>query len=307
MSSGKILIIDDDAAFLRMYEDRLGEEGYLVETVTDARGALAKLDEPGWDAVLIDQKLQGEGGPDSGLDLIGEAARRAPGAKAFLVTAYATRAAITRAFREGAYDYLQKDEFFSALLAPKLRNAVEAVRALRMAELSGDETEATIRETWAAAESEKDANRKGKLLEDLMVLIFKTVPGFHQTTLRRQNELEEIDLLIQNASTDPLWVNERTSYILVECKNWSKPVGVPELTVFIGKIAKRYGRCRLGFFIAPGGVTRTFKGELAAKREGDHLVVLVDRDALLELVGTTDRNAVLKKLHERAVAELNGH
>lgn len=307
MSSGKILIVDDDAAFLRMYESRLGEEGYIVETARDVPAALVKLDEVGWDAILIDQKLQGEGGPDSGLDLIGEAVGRAPRAKTFLVTAYATQRAISRAFREGAYDYLQKDELFSALLLPKLRNAVEAVRALRMAELSAIEIEAGIRTLWANIESERDANRKGKLLEDLMVLIFKTVPGFHQTTPRRQNEIEEIDLLIQNASTDPLWVNERTSYILVECKHWSKPVGTPELTLFIHKLMSRFGRCRLGFFVAPGGFAGTMRDALLAQRAGDHLVVLVDRNALRELVHSTDRNAVLKKLHERALVEMNGH
>jgi hypothetical protein len=48
-----------------------------------------------------------------------------------------------------------------------------------------------------------------------MVLLFKTIPGFHQVSVRRRNEVEEIDLLIRNESADPLWVNERTSYILV--------------------------------------------------------------------------------------------
>jgi CheY-like chemotaxis protein len=307
MKSGKILIIDDDASFRQMYEDRLGEEGYVVETAPDQRTALAKLDQPGWDAILIDQKLQGEGGPDTGLDLIAEAAQRAPGAKAFLVTGYATPKAIARAFREGAYDYLQKDQFFSALLAPKLRNAIEAVRALRLAELTSAETEEQIRETWTAVEAATDPNRKGKLLEDLMVLLFKTIPGFHQTTPNRQNDIEEIDLLIQNASPDPFWINERSSYILVECKNWSKPAGAPELRALFHKLERRYGRSRLGFFIAPGGFAGTFKDALLAERKGDLLIVLVDHDALAELVRGPDRGAILKRFHERAVMALNGH
>lgn len=304
MSSGKILIIDDDQSFLRMYEDRLGEEGYVVESARDRASALLKLDLPGWDVVLIDQKLQGAGGPDIGLDLIAEAARRAPGAKAFLVTAYATRPAIAHAFREGAYDYLQKDEFFTALLTPKLRNAIQAVRAQRLAELTSAETEADIRDTWDAALRETNPNRKGKLLEDLMVLVFKTVPGFHQTMPNRRNDVEEIDLLIQNASTDPFWINERSSYILVECKNWSGPVGATELTRFLYKLQHRFGRCRLGFFVAPGGFAGTFHGALLAERRDDHLVVPVDRDALAALVAAPDRNAALKQLHERAVMAL---
>jgi CheY-like chemotaxis protein len=305
MSSGKILIIDDDESFLRMYEDRLGEEGYVVETARDRSDALRKLDMPGWDVVLIDQKLQGEGGPDGGLELLAEAARRAPAAKAFLVTAYATKSAIARAFREGAYDYLQKDELFTALLAPKLRNAIQAARSQRLAELTSAETEADIRDTWEAARKEADPNRKGKLLEDLMVLLFKTIPGFHQTTPNRRNEIEEIDLLIQNESKDPFWIHEQSSYILVECKNWSGTVGVGELRSFFYKLQHRFGRCRLGFFVAPGGFKGTFDQALRAERKDDHLVVPIDHDALDALVRASDRNAALKRLHERAVMALS--
>lgn len=304
MDSGKILIVDDDAPFRAMYESRLGEEGYVVEAAADRVTALQKLDQGGWDVILIDQKLQGEGGPDTGLDLIGEASRRAPRAKTFLVTAYATSRAVSRAFREGAYDYLQKDELFSALLSPKLRNAVEAVRALKLSGLTGPETEAQIRATWADVESEKDANRKGKLLEDLMVLLFKTIPGFQQATANRQNDIEEIDIVIQNESTDPFWTKE-SQYFLAECKNWSKPAGAPELRSFFYKLERRFDRARPGFFIAPGGFSGTTKDAALAERKDKHLIVLIDRDALSELISSADRSATLKRLHERAVLASN--
>ena len=303
MDSGKILIVDDDAPFRAMYETRLGEEGYLVESAVDRASALQKLDQGGWDVILVDQKLQGEGGPDTGLDLIAEAVRRAPRAKTFLVTAYATSRAITRAFREGAYDYLQKDEFFSALLSPKLRNAVEVVRALRLAGQTPAETEEQIRTTWEGVESEADPNRKGKLLEDLMVLLFKTIPGFRQVTPNRQNDIEEIDVLIQNESTDPFWSKE-SQYFLAECKNWSKPSGVAELRSFLYKLEHRFHRANLGFFIAPGGLTGTMKEALLAERREKHLVILIDHDALSELVSASDRSAVLKRFHERAILAL---
>lgn len=156
-------------------------------------------------------------------------------------------------------------------------------------------------------ETEADAHRKGKLLEDLMVLVFKTIHGFQQASVRRRNEVEEIDLIIRNESTDPLWVNERTSYILAECKNWSKPVDVTELRSFAWKLTHRHGRCRLGFFIAPGGFTSAFKDALRGEAKDDYLVVLVDREALRALVLSTDRNGVLKRLHEQAVIGQNGH
>jgi CheY-like chemotaxis protein len=301
--TGKILIVDDDQSFLQLYRNLLGEEGFTVETASDVTSALARLDQPGWDVVLVDQKLQGEGGPDSGIDLL---ARRAPVAKAILVTAYATAPAITRAFREGAYDYLRKDNLFAVLLVAKLRNAIDAVRAHRIGELASEETEDVIRALWTEIDKETDANKKGRLLEDLMVHLIKTIPGFHHARTRRENDIEEIDILIRNESSDPVWSKEQ-SYILVECKNWSKPVGVDELRSFLYKIERRFDRCRLGFFIAPGGFASTYKQALLAERRQNILVVSIDREALKELIANADRNTVLKRFHEQAIVEMNGH
>jgi DNA-binding NtrC family response regulator len=90
MIAGKVLIVDDEDAFLNLYERKLGKQGYLVEAAKDRDSALKKLEAPGWDAVLVDQRLQGVDGPDSGLDLIPEIVRRAPRARILLVTGYAT-------------------------------------------------------------------------------------------------------------------------------------------------------------------------------------------------------------------------
>lgn len=303
---GRILIIDDDPSFLQLYRARLGAEGYLVETADEIEKALARLDQGGWDVVLVDQKLDGKTGPDTGLDLVSEVSRRAPLAKTILVTGYATEAAVTRAFQDGAYDYLEKGPIFRVLLLAKLRNALEAVRAHHFGELSSDEAEAAIRDTWAATESETDPNRKGKLLEDLMVLVFKTIPGFRHASARRRNEEEEIDLVIRNESTDPFWVNERTSYILAECKNWTRPAGATEIRSFLWKLSRKFNRSRLGLFIAPGGFSAPLRSDLHGERRDDYLVLLINKADLRELVHAPDRNAYLKKLHERAVLELHG-
>lgn len=303
MASGKILIIDDDPSFVQLYREQLGREGYAVESAHDRASALAQLAAPGWDVVLLDQRLQGT---NSGLDLIADIRRLAPFAKTILVTAFASDDAIVRAFSEGAYDYLEKGARFTTLLRVKLHNAVEAARALRLATFSSEETEAEIRETWALVKAETDKNLKGKLLEDLMVLLFKTIPGFHQTSPRRQNKIEEIDLLIRNESKDPLWAKEQ-AFLLVECKHWSKPSGAPELRDLLYKIERRFDRCRLGFFIAPGGFSGTFKDALLAERKDRILVVLIDGEALAKLVASDDRNAFLKDCYEKAILAQNGH
>ena len=107
-------------------------------------------------------------------------------------------------------------------------------------------------------------------------------------------------VLVQNSSTDPFWQREG-SYLLIECKNWSSPVGVPELKLFRQKIEDRFGRSTLGFLIAMNGYTETTKIEEWTRRGGQSLVVLLTREDLDALVATRDRSAKLKEFQARAV------
>lgn len=300
-SYGRILIVDDDPAFIETYKDLLAAEGYTVETATSHATALRRLDEPGWSVILVDQKLQGPGGPDTGLDLIAESRSRAPGAKVLLVTAYASKEAVERAFREGAYDYLEKTPVFEAMLHVKVRNAMEVGSERWLATLDLDGTELAIRETWATAQAERDRNKKGLLLERLVALLLKSIPGFDRLDTRLRNDTEEIDVLVQNESTDPFWQKE-SPYILVECKHWSKRIGTKELRDLWGKMEGRYNRCRLALLIAPGGITDTVRDLQLRKSEEDVLVVLVGASELDDLVRRKDRNEALKEMHRRAVA-----
>jgi ActR/RegA family two-component response regulator len=295
----RILIVDDDRAFLETYEDLLGEQGYDIQAATTRTEAIRRLDEPGWGVVLIDQKLQGPSGPDSGLDLIAEASLRAPGAKAILATGYASKEAVERAFELGAYDYLEKTEVFEALLRVKVRNAFEAVRERWLSTLDPGETERAIRETWAATQAERDKNKKGALLEQLMVLLFKSVAGLHRVSTRLRNEVEEIDVLVQNDSTDPFWQKE-SPYFLVECKNWSKHVGTKEVRDVWAKMEAHHNRCRLAFFVAAGGFAESIRTEQAGQSRSDRMIIFVGPGDLDELVRSGDRNAFLKETHPRA-------
>lgn len=298
---GRILIVDDDPAFLETYEELLSAEGYEVETATNRKEALRRFDEPGWSVILVDQKLQGA---DTGLDLIAESRRLAPGAKAILVTAYASNEAVERAFREGAYDYLEKRGVFEALLQVKVRNAMEATRDRWLATMNLDDTEQAIEKIWTEAQGEPDPHRRGRLLEDLAALLLKSIPGFDRLDSRLRNELEEIDVLVRNGSPDPFWQKE-SQYILVECKYWSKHVGTKELRDLWGKMEGRYNRCQLAFLIAPGGFADTVRTLQRQKAEKRLLVVQIGPGELEELIRRKgkERNEALKEMHRRAVMD----
>ncbi len=305
LPTGRVLVIDDDKLFLDTYRDILEQEGYTVETAQDRASGSAMLDTGEWDVVLVDNRLAGEQGPDVGVDLLTDVAARAPGAKAIMVTAFAIPESIRRAFAAGAYDYLEKTGQFSTLLRVKVANAVASVRDLRLASLGDAAAEQAITELWRTVRTETDPHRKGKALEDLLLVVFRSIPGFTRVRNHVKNEIEEIDIVLRNESTDPFWIKEGP-YFLFECKNWSKPVGRSEIDVFVRKLERRHQRCKLGFFAAYAGFTDpAWKTQLADSKD-EVLVVLMDGEDLARLVAPGDRSAVLKDLHQRAVMHGNG-
>ncbi len=302
-NSGHILIIDDDPAFVTTYQQMFEKQGLQVTAAHTAEDAIEKLEVLGsqLDVVLLDQKLQGRGGPDSGLDLIARAESLAPFAKTIVVTGYATDEAIERAFQLGVYDYLEKKGAFTALIRAKVRNAVEVTSERRLAALSRERVVTELRATWAAVRTETDRNRKGKLLEELVRLLFRATPGFERVETRLNNKSEEIDIVVENNADDAPWKNDGASYLLGECKNWSKPCGSGELAKFREKLTAKYQRARTGFFFAPGGFTKEFHNVRGQRTSEDILVIPVDGEDLERWIEEDDRAAVLRGLHRRAV------
>ena len=74
---------------------------------------------------------------------------------------------------------------------------------------------------------------KGKALEDLICYLFEQVPGISTGTRNKLNTFksEEIDIAFWNRlDADGFYF--LPNIILVECKNWSKPVGSEEVNWF---------------------------------------------------------------------------
>ncbi|WP_206884691.1 response regulator [Corallococcus exiguus] len=292
------MVVDDERPFFETYQDILVPEGYRVEWAPDRKTAQARIQESSWDVVILDQRLQGSSGGDSGIDLISKIVPT--GAKVIVATAYADAKMIERAFKDGAYDYLEKVPTLPMMLRIKVRNASEAVRERRLASLTHAQREKELQDLWAACRSETNSNRKGRLLEELMVLLFRTVPGLMNTSVRQTRADEEIDITLRNEAQGPFWAGENSTYVLVECKNWSKHVGPNELISFRDKLAKRSGRCGLGFLVAPGGFTEGLQTRVPPRRKDDPLAVAIGPTELDSLVRSTNRNETFEKLRDDA-------
>ncbi|WP_020205743.1 restriction endonuclease [Cupriavidus sp. WS] len=105
-----------------------------------------------------------------------------------------------------------------------------------------------------AIAAEAHAQRKGKLLERLIAVLFCSLPGIELDDEDVVNafDSEEIDLIFWNAQHDQ-GLRFLDCPLVVECKCWSTPVPGREVRYFATQL-KDKGR-RNGIFIALNGIT----------------------------------------------------
>ncbi|MGW4931870.1 restriction endonuclease [Streptomyces sp. NPDC004166] len=95
---------------------------------------------------------------------------------------------------------------------------------------------------------------------------------------------EEIDLLVSNNLREPFWASQGSPLMLIECKNWKKKVGVPELRVFESKLRDRGALCRIGIFVSLSGFAKTFLERLKTFQADGGIIFAVDGDDLAQMV-----------------------
>lgn len=149
---------------------------------------------------------------------------------------------------------------------------------------------------------------KGRALEDLICYVFGQVPGISITRRNTLNAFstEEIDVALWNEK-DLDGFPFMQEIVLVECKNWSRPVGSSEVNWFDAKLRSR--GLNLGVLIATQGITGNPQDRTAAHdviagalREQRRLIVITE-DELRQLNDTDELVLLLKeKLCDLAVS-----
>jgi len=100
----KILIIEDDTAFCQMLQKFLTRNGFAVSTAFTIQEAEEILEGSTFDVILSDVRLP----KGSGVTLLPEVKRRAPGTQVILMTGYAEVKTAVSAIKKGAFDYISK-------------------------------------------------------------------------------------------------------------------------------------------------------------------------------------------------------
>lgn len=123
--------------------------------------------------------------------------------------------------------------------------------------------------------SEKKIKEKGHLLEELLVTIFtQNKPGkiFRKHLSTRD---EEIDIAIENDLDRQFWRSYVSPLFFIECKNWIKKVGAPEIRDFEGKLSNHHLHSKLGYIVAANGFTSGAKDAVKRISRDKYLIVLV--------------------------------
>jgi len=104
MSTGKLLVVDDEESVAVTMGAILEMDGYDVTTTTSGADALNRLAQHTYDVVLTDLRLDDM----DGLGIVSEVCRGNPDTVSIILTGYASLESAIKALREGAYDYLIK-------------------------------------------------------------------------------------------------------------------------------------------------------------------------------------------------------
>lgn len=125
--TGRILLVDDEAAILRTFRYCLEDVGYQVATASSVAQALAALGQEVFDLCFLDLRL----GDDNGLDLLPRIRAEAPWMRVVIVTAHSAVDTAVEAIQGGAADYLVKP-----CSPEQLRSAAASQLAIRSGAVS---------------------------------------------------------------------------------------------------------------------------------------------------------------------------
>ncbi len=128
-STGRILIVDDEASMLVTLSLLLRGEGFEVVGVGNLAEALRALERGTYDAIVTDLRMDG----GDGVDVLRAAKRRSPTSEVIILTAYGSIGSAVEAVKLGAFDYLTKP-FEPEELVFVVRKAMERRALIREVE-----------------------------------------------------------------------------------------------------------------------------------------------------------------------------
>ncbi|WP_417515168.1 response regulator transcription factor [Marinobacter sp.] len=134
-----VYVVDDDAGMLESTQWLLESVGLNVQAYSDGRKFLDALGEDRGGCVVLDVRMPGLGG----LNVQEELQKRGIELPIIFVSGHADVPIVVRAFKSGAFDFIEKP-FNEQLLLDSVQQALEAHQQSSHMQLGDDQTEALI-------------------------------------------------------------------------------------------------------------------------------------------------------------------
>jgi DNA-binding NtrC family response regulator len=124
MPNAKLLLVDDELAFIEILAQRLHRRGFSVVCVDSGQGALTRLEEnDDLDVIILDLKMPGM----NGIETIQRVKNKRPLIEVILLTGHGTVESAVNALKQGAFDYLMKPYELDRLVV-KIKAAIHRKR-----------------------------------------------------------------------------------------------------------------------------------------------------------------------------------
>lgn len=112
MTSGSILLVDDERDFVDALADRLSVRGFETDVVYDGESAVEKVKQHSYDAIILDVVMPGM----DGFETLKCVLAIDPDVQVILLTAHGTLRVGVDAVKKGAADFVSKPPEFGDLL-----------------------------------------------------------------------------------------------------------------------------------------------------------------------------------------------
>jgi two-component system response regulator CpxR len=104
MEKLKVLLVDDEAEFIKALAERLELRGMAVRLAFDGEHALRSLDDGEPEVMVLDLKMPGV----DGMEVLRRVRKKYPGVRVIMLTGHGSEQDREQAMRLGAAAYLQK-------------------------------------------------------------------------------------------------------------------------------------------------------------------------------------------------------
>ena len=169
ISSGRLLVVDDEPAVRDSLREILEQEGHQVSTAASGEEALVALADQSIDLVLLDLKMEGL----DGLQVMERAKEISPHTVIIMLTAYGTLESAIAALRHGAHDYLLKPCAVGQIVASVEKGLNVRREALRRRELltAMEKTVRQLKDTATSLELQGEPAHSSRFLRSRNLLL----------------------------------------------------------------------------------------------------------------------------------------